>query len=593
MKEIWKIITYTKSFKSFYILMGITVIALALLNQVSPLLTKQIVDLIVARIQGKPSPVELVLVLLAIILVSDIVITVLTDVSGYISDVMSARLNKHLSEKYFSHVLSLSIDYFDNEITGQIVNKLDRGIANITELINQSTNNFLPFFVSTAFTLIIIGYFSWPLAVLLFFLFPAYVYISHKSSIAWGKKEGAKNAIMDVTSGRVFEAISSIRVVKSFIQEAIELKFFNNERQKVVDLAKAQSREWHLYDFYRRLVLDLVMFSVFGYIVYSTFLGKFTIGEMTLLLQLANQARFPLFAMSFIIGQIQQAQAGSKDFFKVLDTAVSIKDKREAAILKRARGNIAFNNVSFSYSKGSEVLRNISFHVNPGNKLAIVGESGEGKSTIASLLLRFYETEQGSITIDGVNIQDLTQVSLRKNIGVVFQDTFLFSGSVYDNIRYSKDNATREDVERVAKIANAHEFIKKLPKGYDTEIGERGIKLSGGQKQRIAIARALLKDPPILIFDEATSSLDSKAEFEVQKALNKLMEGRTTIIIAHRLSTIRNVDQIVVIKGGKLVEQGTPDELEKINGIYAELLSYQALGTIPEKKLKQFFIEAG
>ncbi len=592
MKEIWNIIIYTKRFKKFYFGMGAFVIALSLLNQLPPIFTKQIVDLIVARLKNQSVGIQSVFLFLGLILLVDLLTTVLTVISQYIGDLMTVKLNNYLSEKFYRHVLSLSIDYYDSEVTGKIVNKLERGILNITQLIQQSMNNFLPFFVSTIITLFIIAIYSWELAILLFALFPIYIIISHKSSVAWGEIEAAKNALFDVANGRVFEALSSIRVVKSFVSEALEFDFFQNTRGKIYELTMEQSKEWHKYDAYRRFFLNVIMFGVFSYIIYFTFKGRFTIGEMTLLLQFSNQARFPLFAMSFIIGQIQQAQAGSKDFFQVLETPVAIKDKKDAKTLKNVKGTIAFGNVNFSYKKGARVLHDISFSLRAGEKLAIVGESGEGKSTIANLLLRFYEPTSGEILIDSNNIADVTQYSLRQNIGVVFQDTFLFSGTIMDNIKYGTQKKVSEnEIKEVARIANATEFISKLPKGFDSEIGERGIKLSGGQKQRIAIARALLKDPPILIFDEATSSLDSKAEFEVQKALNKLMEGRTTLVIAHRLSTIKHVDYIVVLKNGKIVEQGKPKELEKQNGVYAELLSYQNLGVDAEEKLKEFNIE--
>jgi ATP-binding cassette subfamily B protein len=594
MKEIIKIMSYAKAFKGYYFVSAFFIILIALLSQAAPLLTKQIVDLIVQKLKGTNISVESIIILLGLILASDLAITFITSISQYIGDIMSIKINNYLSEKYYRHVLNLSIDYYDNEITGKIVSKLERGISSITNLINQSTNSFLPFFITTAVTLIIISVYSWELAIMLFILFPLYIFISHKSSVEWGKFEAQKNAINDRTNGRVFESLSSIRVVKSFIQEIVEYSFFRDQRHKLVGLTQKQSYGWHLYDTYRRLVLNFIMFGVFGYIIYFTFKGRFTIGEMTLLLQLANQARFPLFAMSFIIGQLQQAQAGSKDFFAVLETTASIKDKKDAKELKNVKGTISFNDVAFSYSKDTQVLQDIKFAVKPGQKLAIVGESGEGKSTIANLLLRFYEPNSGSITIDGTDIQDVTQISLRKNIGVVFQDTFLFSGTIMENIMYGSADASKEDVVRVAKIANADEFIKKLPNAYDTEVGERGIKLSGGQKQRISIARALLKNPPILIFDEATSSLDSKAEFEVQKGLNNLMEGRTTFIIAHRLSTIRNVDMIVVLQQGRIVECGSPADLEKQKGVYAELLSYQngSLGEESEKKLKELHLES-
>lgn len=590
MKQLWKTITYTKPFKKFYIIMGCSVVLLALLSQVGPLLTKLIVDLIVAKLAGHPAEITLLITYLILILGTDFLITTITDVSQYFSDIMTAKLNNYLSEKYYRHVLGLSVEYFDNEITGKIVNKLDRGITSISTFIAQMVNNFLPFFISTVITLFIISLYSWELAILLFLLFPIYIFISHKSSVAWGKKEGEKNAILDLTSGRVFEALSTIRVIKSFVQELSEFEYFKKARSAIVGLADKQSKDWHTYDFYRRIVLNTIMFSVFGYIIYFTFKGRFTIGEMTLLLQLANQAKFPLFAMSFIIGQLQQAQSGSKDFFDVLATPIAISDTKNAKPLPHVAGSIEFKDVSFFYADSRHILQNISFSLPQGKKLAIVGESGEGKSTIANLILRFYEPQQGEILIDHRNIASVTQESLRRNIGVVFQDTFLFSGTIMDNIRYGRENATEQEIKDAARIANADDFIKNFPKGYLSEIGERGVKLSGGQKQRIAIARALLKDPPILIFDEATSSLDSKAEYEVQQALNTLMKGRTTIIIAHRLSTIRSVDNIIVIQKGRIVEQGNPKDLEKQNGVYTQLLAYQKMGTASDEKLKEFNI---
>lgn len=591
MREIGKILSYSKHFKKYYFFLSASIILIGLLSQAVPLLTKQIVDVIVSKIQGHPVDIRLIFVFLGLILLTDVANTVLRTISQYLGDILAVKLNAYLSKRYYRHVLQLSIDYFDNEITGKIVARLERGINNITNLIQQSANNFLPLIITTLITLIIIAHYSLLLAFLLLILFPIYIFISQKSSNAWGEIETEKNSILDHSRGRVFEAISSIRVVKSFIGEIFEFNSFAKTLQKTEGLTRKQSREWHVYDFYRQIVLNLIIFGIFAYVIYFTFQGRYTIGEMTLLLQFTNQARMPLFSMSFLIGQLKRAQAGSKDFFDVLETPIKIQDSPKAQVLKEVKGDIEYRSVSFSYNQDSQVLKDISFNLPHGQKLAIVGESGEGKSTIANLLLRFYEPQSGEIKIDGINISNVTQLSLREKIGVVFQDTFLFSGSILDNIRYVNENATKADVIEAAKIANAHDFISKLPKGYDTEIGERGIRLSGGQKQRIAIARALLKNPPILIFDEATSSLDSKAEFEVQKALNRLMLGRTTLIIAHRLSTIRNVDYIIVIKQGQIIEQGSPDELVKQNGLYAELLSYQDHDAKREEELKELNIE--
>ena len=272
------------------------------------------------------------------------------------------------------------------------------------------------------------------------------------------------------------------------------------------------------------------------------------------------------------------------------EKGLKITDVENAKKLKVTSSKVEYHNVDFSYEKGSKVLTDISFTIEPGKKLALVGESGEGKSTLANLMLRFYEVGSGQITIDGQDINSVTQKSLRESVGVVFQEPLLFSGTVKENICYSRQTASEKELIAAAKAANAYDFIKKLPKGFDTQIGERGVKLSGGQKQRLAIARAIVKNPPILILDEATSSLDSKAEHEVQQALEHLMKDRTTLIIAHRLSTIQNVDTIVGLRKGRVIEVGTPAELAKGKGIYAELLKLQTLSQTEEgkKELKKY-----
>jgi ATP-binding cassette subfamily B protein len=306
------------------------------------------------------------------------------------------------------------------------------------------------------------------------------------------------------------------------------------------------------------------------------------------------QIRIPIFTISFLVDSTQRAIADSKDYFEVMGIQSHIKDIVNAETLKVKAGEIEFSEISFSYDKNQPVLKNINLVIKPDTKVALVGESGEGKTTLANILMRLYEPEQGKIMIDGQDIALVTQASLRKNIGVVFQDPALFSGTIKENISYANPHASEKQVISAAKAANAHDFIKKFEKGYDTEIGERGLKLSGGQKQRIAIARALLKNAPILVLDEATSSLDSKSEGMVQEALEILMRGRTTLIIAHRLSTIQSVDTIVTLKNGTIDEVGSPAELAKTGGIYAQLLQLQT-GKKTEKtkqKLQSYGIKA-
>ncbi len=600
MRSIFKIISFTKHLWKWYVFMGIFVILSSFLSLVGPILSKQIVDIIVTQLTGKTVEFSKFLYLLVAIVAADISITVLTAFSQWIGDMLAVKLQTYLSQKFYTHVLSLNIGFYDNEITGKIINKMYRGISSITDFIQSMFNNFLPFFLTALVTIILLAHYSLLIGIFLAILFPTYIIISHKSTLAWGKYEAQKNKLNDLSQGRVFESLLGIRVVKSFVAEIHELTSFLTTRKKIESLSIAQTKEWHFYDFVRRFCLNIILFAIFTYIVYWTYHRRYTIGEMTLLLQLVQQARFPLFAMSFILGQIQQASSGSADFFQVLQTENKIVDRPHAKTLvipKKITENrvfIEFANICFDYEGGKKVLENISIKIKANEKLALVGESGEGKSTIVNLLLRYYEPQKGKIVINNQDIQDVTQKSLHDNIAVVFQESLLFSGSIMENIRYGKPAAADEEIIDAAKAANAHEFIEDLPDGYKSLIGERGVKLSGGQKQRIAIARAILKNAPIIILDEATSSLDSKSEILVQKGLDRLLQNRTSIIIAHRLSTIAGADHILVIQKGKVAQYGTSGELLKDKqGLYAQMVSLQqTLTKLPEEekiqKLQKF-----
>lgn len=591
MKDIWKIIKYSSSLKRYYVATAIFVVVIALLNQVPAFLFKFIVDGIVRNNAGHVVSAGFFEVMVGLLLAISLAITWLSNIQGYIGDMLGAKLNTLLSQRYYDHILQLPLEFYDNEITGVITSKLERSIVTISQLIQAFANNFIGFFLTSAITIGILAYYSWPVAVLLASLFPIYIWLTNKSSQSWQAKQKGINADTDYANGRFVESIGQIRVVKSFVQELAESRIFAGKRKAIEDQTQLQSKEWHKYDNLRRASLNGVFFLIYSYIVWQTFERHYGLGTFTLLIQLVTQAQFPLFASSFIVDSLQRAQAGSREYFAIMDQVPSIQDKEAASALKVPAGQVQYEKVDFAYGGGKAVLNDVTFTIEPGTKLALVGESGEGKTTISNLLLRFYETTGGSIKIDGSDIKTVSQASLRRNIGVVFQEPALFSGTITENITYGRDKWTKGEMEEAARAANAYDFIMKLPKGFNSQIGERGVKLSGGQKQRIAIARAIMKDAPILILDEATSSLDSKAEKEVQDALERLMQNRTTLIIAHRLSTIQNVDMIVGIRGGGVVEMGSPEELAtKPDGIYAELLQLQTPTKANKAKLKQYDI---
>lgn len=599
MNPIFRILQFTRRFWKWYLCMGVFVISTSLLSLAGPLFSKQIVDIIVANLEGNSQNLSKIIIFLGLILLTDFLMTTLTAFGQWTGDMFGEILQTYLSRKFFQQILNLHIGFFDNQITGQISNKMYRGIQSITNFLQNMMNNFLPFFLTAFITILLLAYYSLEIAILLGILFPLYIAISHRSTKAWGSFEGKKNPIRDLAQGRVFESISAIRIVKSFGTQKIELNSFLDSRHQIEDLAKEQTRQWHFYDFLRRLALNVILFAIFTYVIYWTFHGRFSIGEMTLLIQLVNQARFPLFAMSFILGQIQEASSGSKDFFDLLSHENHIKDIKNAKQIEWGQVGtktpiIEFENVDFEYESGKGVLENISFSIKRGEKFALVGESGEGKSTIANLIMRFYDAKKGVVKINGLDVKTVSQDSLRAQIAVVLQESLLFSGSILENIKYGKPDATLDQVISAARAANAHEFIEKLTGGYQSVIGERGVKLSGGQKQRISIARAILKDAPIIILDEATSALDSKSELKVQKGLDALLKDRTSIIIAHRLSTIANADHLLVLSQGKVAQAGAPQDLVKDKaGLYAKLISLQsALLKKPsasrEKALKAF-----
>ncbi|WP_311523383.1 ABC transporter ATP-binding protein [uncultured Corynebacterium sp.] len=578
------------------------------LGLISPFLIREATDTIIAALGDEPVPdATRTVVWLAIALfVAEASASMLHNVSGYLGDVMVARIRQILSTRYFAKLLALPQRYYDNQVTGTIIARLDRSIANVTQFIQSFTNNFLPMLLQVVAILGITAYYYWPLTVLLALLFPLYTWLTALTSKRWQVFEQEKNANIDEGNGRFAEVVGQVKVTKSYGAEVRELEKFGRHYTNTVDITRPQSRWWHSMDTARGVAMNLIFLGIYLILFTRTLDGHFTVGEMVMLIQMVTMARQPVTMMSWIVDSAQRAIAGSRDYFKVMDEPVEPTANRQLVAATEASGMpaldatqqtplrvrepvVAFDNVTFEYMPGEPVLHDVTFTAREGEKIALVGESGGGKSTIVNLLLGLYPITRGRLEVCGEEISHLDVEKLRATTGVVFQEAALFSGSVFENIAYGKPDATMEEVVAVAKRANAHDFIMKFTDGYDTIIGERGLRLSGGQRQRVAVARAMLKDAPLLILDEATSALDTKAERAVQAGLDELMRNRTTIMIAHRLSTIAGVDTIITLRDGRIDEIGSPADLAVSGGIYSELLRLTASSSAADRKrLKAF-----
>ncbi len=590
MKELFRVFGYTKGLRGLLTIVTLASIVGALLSLAVPFAIKIATDTIVGIIMKQSTVAPLGVVWFAVILfVITAIDGVIDDAAGYIGDILAIRMREQLSNGYYKHLLSLPQRYFDDEITGKIINRLNRAISDITNFVNFFANNLLQMLITIVISLGVMIWYSWPLAVLIVILIPLYLYITSKTSVKWQAYEKEKNTHYDIASGRFAEVIGQVRLVKSFNTQSSERSSFADRFSQMIGITRKQSSYWHKMNALRSIIMAVIYGVIYSLLFYQTATKRLTIGEMVLLSTLVQQVSFPLQRMSFFIDMYQRAVANSRDYAAAMSEKPEVQNEAGKKKLNAHHAKVEFQNVDFAYGNNKRVLHDISFAIEPGQKLALVGESGGGKSTIANLLMRLYSPTDGRVVINGTDIQSVTQHSLRAAVATVFQDASLFSGTIRENIAYAKPDATDKEIEDAAKAANAYDFVRELKNGFDTEIGERGIKLSGGQKQRIAIARALLKDAPILILDEATSSLDSRSEVTVQEALERLMNDRTVLIIAHRLSTIAHVDTIVTLKHGRVDEVGSPAELSKTEGIYAQLLELQLATTEKAReKLKSY-----
>lgn len=489
---------------------------------------------------------------------------------------MGAKMEYTLRNELFNHLQKLSFSYYDNQKTGQIMSRITNDLFEITELYHHGPEDLLISFTKLAGSFIILFGINPYLTLVVFSFIPLMIcfayYYNRKMRQAF-RRNREKVAVINAGTE---DSISGIRVVKSFANEDLEVEKFQENNLRYVDSKKDS------YRYMGRYHSGINAFSSLIYLVLviaaALFIGGGRVNSLDLLtfLLYINVFLEPIRKLINFGEQFQNGLSGFDRFYEVISIAPDIVNSKSAVDLDHVEGTIEFNNVSFRYDPNTtEILSQINLKVEAGEYIALVGTSGVGKTTLCSLIPRFYEISGGSIKLDGRDIRGIKLKSLRKNIGIVQQDVYLFAGSVMDNIRYGKPEATEEEVINAAKKANAHNFIMELPEGYETDIGQRGVKLSGGQKQRLSIARVFLKNPPVLIFDEATSALDNESEKVIQDSLEHLAQGRTTIVIAHRLSTIRNAGRIIVLTDDGIAEEGDHQSLLAKDGIYAQLYRMQ------------------
>jgi len=565
-----KFFSYYKPYKRLFLVDFTSAILVAVLELFFPVAVQWFIDELLPT--GDWNMIVKVSILLLLVYMLS---AVLQFVVTYLGHKLGINIETDMRQELFEHVQKQSFRFFDNMKTGHIMSRITNDLFDIGEFAHHGPEDFFIAVMTIIAAFAIMFQINPLLAVVAFVMIPVLIAIVTYSNIkmnkAWNEMYGK---IADV-NGRVEDSVSGIRVVKSFTNEAYEMERFRgqNTLYRSAKLFAYKVMGWTNLNFYMiTRLLTLVVLVVGAWLSYQ---GMLTYGELVSFVLYTNVLMKPADKIITLLEIYPKGMAGFKRFRALMETEPEIVDAPDAIEVKHLKGNISFRDVHFRYDANKEVLKGISFDVKAGQTVAFVGPTGAGKTTICSLIPRFYDVDKGMITIDGIDIRRMKQKSLREQIGIVQQDVFLFTGTIRENIAYGRIGASMEEIREAARKAHLEEFIESLPDKYETQIGDRGLKLSGGQKQRIAIARMFLKNPPILILDEATSALDTETEKIIQQSLAELAENRTTLIIAHRLATIQNADRILVVTPNGIEEEGTYEELVAKGGIFANLHKIQ------------------
>ena len=574
LKNLRKLISYYKPYMGTFLLDMFFAVVASAIALVVPLIVRYITsDVVYMQDGAKERIIQLGIILVVLVIVQFFSNYYITN----IGHVMGAKMEYNMRAEIFAHYQKLSFSFFDDQKVGQLMSRITNDLFDITELLHHGPENIVISLIKIVGAFIILMGISKYLTAAAFILLPLmfiFVFFLNRRMRRAFKENRQK--VAEINS-RTEDNLSGIRVVKSFANEEIEMAKFKEGNDAFLKTKKNSYLYLGLFQSGMTAFILLVNIVVIitGAILIAD--GLVEIPDFIAFLLYINTFTEPIRVIVDFTEQFQNGYTGFERFTEILNIEPDIKDKEGAVDLTDVKGDILFEDVSFKYKDGAHrVLRHINLDIEAGSYVALVGSSGGGKTTLCSLIPRFYDVTNGSIKIDGKDVRDIKLKSLRDHIGIVQQDVYLFAGTVIENISYGRPGATREEIIEAAKLANAHDFIMELPNGYDTDIGQRGIKLSGGQKQRLSIARVFLKNPPILIFDEATSALDNESENIVKESLEKLAKNRTTIVIAHRLSTVRNAERILVLTENGIEESGTHDELMAKNGIYAGLYKWNA-----------------